>query len=107
MIFADPLDDDRVEWSVVEKTSIIGTTEWDWVVSVDGKSQGYRAWTKSIAVRQARAAARLLLGEGQRLGKTRPCPLCGKPSQAGRETDTEECARLLSTARAELPKAVL
>lgn len=105
--FYDPLDDDLVEWSVEESTSSIGTTEWRWVVAVGKKSQGSSAYSKWDATHRARSTARRMLGKGARFGKTRPCPLCGKPSLPGSETDTNECDRLLAAARAELPKPVL
>jgi hypothetical protein len=103
----DPLDDPMVEWRVWESTGVSGQTNWNWRVGVGDKHEQNYEFNQAAAINRARDSARRMIGQGISIGKTRPCPLCGKPSQVGKETDTAECARLLASARAELPKSVL
>lgn len=104
---SDPLNDPSVEWRVWETTGVVGQTNWNWRVAVGDKWEQNYEFRQEAAVNRARDSARRMIGKGVSIGKTRPCPLCGKPSRVGKETDTDECARLLESARAELPGAVL
>ena len=96
------LHDPRVDWDVHETEGYIGNTEWAWQVAVGGDTRGGSAYDKAEAIERANDSARRLLGEGERIGNTRPCPICSKPSRFAQETDTDECTSLLTKARAEL-----
>lgn len=104
-LYFAPLRNPAVEW---EATRRVASGVWDWTVAVGDSRVGDTYCMSSFgACIGARRAANQLLHNTGKVGRTRPCALCGKPSRLGLETDTDECAQVLAKARAELPKAEL